>query len=50
MKGHFLVCENPNEKLDISFCVRENVEGDIPEEQQESERRWYIPLPSYVTR
>ena len=35
MKGHFLVCENPNEKLDISFCVRENVEGDIPEEQQE---------------
>ena len=35
MKGYFCVCENPNEKFDISFQVRESVEDDIPEEQQE---------------
>lgn len=35
MKGYFCVCENPNEKFDISFQVRETVEDDIPEEQQE---------------
>ena len=35
MKGYFCVCENPNEKFDISFQLRENVEDDIPEEQQE---------------
>lgn len=35
MKGYFCVCENPNEKFDISFQVREGVEDDIPEEQQE---------------
>lgn len=35
MKGYFCVCENPNEKFDISFQIRETVEDDIPEEQQE---------------
>lgn len=35
MKGHFLVCENPNEEFDISFQVNETLTDDIPEEQQE---------------
>lgn len=34
MKGHFLVCENPDEELDISFQVNETLTDDIPEEQQ----------------
>lgn len=35
MKGHFLVCENPNEEFDISFQVNETLTDEIPDEQQE---------------
>lgn len=35
MKGHFLVCKNPDEELDISFQVNEALKDDIPEDQQE---------------
>lgn len=35
MKGAFLVCENPNEEFDIKCEIRQDLQNEIPEEQNQ---------------